>query len=191
MPELFSPLRWSAEVPRFSRLREGGPGRAGPLFGVALVLAGLLVFGAVQTARGIDGPGPATVLVAVLGLATLGVWVGIKAGVRDLRVVFVIGPQGVRVRPSRRRARLDRRMGPVMRGVFLLTLKGGQWVAWTPALRWRGIRAAEFLPERGEILLRGAPWDIRLICPPARYDEIAALVRARLPDADGAEPAAA
>lgn len=185
MPELFSPLRWSAEVPRFSRLREGGPGRAGPLIGAALVLAMLLVFGAVQTARGVDGPGPGTVLVAVLGLATLAVWVGIKAGLRDRRVVFVVGPQGVRVRPSRAQ------QGRLMRGMSLLTWTGGQWAVFAPALRWRGIRAAEFLPERGEILLRGAPWDIRLICPTARYDEIASLVRARLPDAGGAEPAAA
>jgi hypothetical protein len=184
-------MRWSGEVARFSRLREGGPGRAGPLIGVGLGLTGLLVLGMAQTGQGIDGPGPATVLVAVLGLGTLALWVAIKAGLRDRRVVFVIGPEGVRIRPSRAQARLDRRLGGLMRLVFLLTWKSGQWAAWAPTLRWRGIRAAEFLPERGEILLRGAPWDIRLVCPPERYQEIAARVWERLPAPARPEPAPA
>lgn len=176
------PLRWSGRLPLLARAREGGPGRPLTLalhLGFALWLIG--AGRARIEAAGIDGAGPAMLLVGVLWLGALLLWLLVKLVLRPRDAVFEIGADAVRLLPSPAQARLDRRMRFWVHLAFLISWKGGQWGEFAPLLRWRDLRAVRFEPTLGEIVLTGGAWDIRLVCPPGRYDEIAALVWARLP----------
>ena len=178
------PLRWAARLPLMARAREGGPGR--PLT-LALHLSGalgLLWAGQARMAAwGIDNAGPAMLLLAALWLGALALWLLIKLVLRPRNALFEVDTEAVRIHPVPAQARLDRRVRFWVQLAFLISWKGGQWGDFAPHLRWRDLRAVRFEPRHGEILLRGGPWDIRLICPPGRYDAIAAQVMALAPAA--------
>ncbi len=176
------PLRWQGRLARFAPAREGGPGRALTL---ALHLAGglgLLWAGQGRmTGAGIDSAGPAMMLLAVLWLGALALWLLIKLALRPRDALFEIDEKGVRIRPAPVQARLDRRVRFWVHLAFLISWKGGQWADFAPDLPWRAVRSVRLEPGRGDILLRGGGWDIRLTCPPGRFDAIAARVMAMVP----------
>ncbi len=160
-----SRLSWSGRVSRFARLREGGPGRPVWLLGMTAAVAGLGLWGRfMMETQGMSSPGPALILLSFLWLGFLLIWTLIKAGLRDRQVIFSISPKGVSVEPSERQKQLDRRIGLLIRLVFLSTLKGGQWAAWQPFTSWKEVKKAEVNQTKKEILIRGGPWDIRLAC---------------------------
>jgi len=180
-------LRWTQPLPRFAPLREGGPGRPATLVALALALAALARFGAQQTrVQGIDGAGPAALLLAAVGFGTLALWLLVKAVLRPLSAEVHVDARGVRLRPEGAQRRLDRAMQGLMRLAFLFSWKGGQWAAFAPQIGWREVTEIRHWPRRREYLLRGGPWDIRLRCPPEAEGKLRGLLRTALPP--GAPP---
>ncbi len=162
-------LRWKGEVERFSAVREGGPGRPQTLF--ALLLAGglLVAAGVWYIGKSPDGSGPVMILLGAWALLSLAFWVLVKAGLRSTQVTFVIDRRGVHIRPSTAQRKLDRRMRGLMLLVFWLSLKGGQWAAWSPMTAWRVIRF--MVPPKGyRLLFIACLWlaNRRRFEPPAR-----------------------
>ena len=173
-------LRWRQRAARFAPLREGGPGRLPGLILTALLLLGLLRWGQGRiAAAGIDGAGPAAVLLSVLGLGTLALWLLVKAVLRPVEAELRLDDKGVRLIVPEAQRRLDARMQFWAQLAFLISWKGGQWGRYEPVLRWSELREIRHWPKRREYLLRGGAWDIRLICPP----ELAEAVAMRLRDA--------
>lgn len=173
-------LAWSGVVPRFSRLREGGPGRPATLLVAAALLAALVWQGYRLTDRdGIGGFGPALSLVSVLLLLGLGVWLVIKALLRSREVRFVLSEDGISIRPSQRQVRLDRNMRILAHLSFLVAWSGGQWTAWRPFVRWRDVRAVRYLDAERQILVTGGAWDIRLQCPADIHLQAVGIIRSR------------
>ena len=177
-------LSWSGTLRRFSRMREGGPGRPVSLAVTTLLALGLGYWGIdLLEKRGIDSFGPAMVFISVFWLLFLILWVLIKAGLRDNRVHFYISKRGVGIIPSSDQKKLDRKIGIITRIVFLLTFKGGQWSAWQPFTPWKSVRRVEIDHEALEILIHGGNWDIRLPCSrdifPKAYNIIQELVPPR------------
>ena len=173
-------LAWPGVVPRFSRLREGGPGRPVTL----LVVAALVIALGYQGFRlldqtGIDGSGPAMMFISVFLLAGLGVWVLIKAGLRGREVRFVLSEGGVEVQPSKRQQDLDRRMRTLALLSFFLTWKGGQWAAWKPYIRWIDVREVRFNNAGREIVVLGPAWNIRLQCTAENFEQAVEIIRSR------------
>jgi hypothetical protein len=164
---------WRGEVPRFARLREGGPGRPAWLLGMAVAAVGLGLWGrTMMEGQGMNSPGPALVLLSLLWLVFLVIWMLIKAGLRDTQVVFCLSDKGVGIEPSESQKQLDRRIGVLTRLVFFSTLKGGQWAAWYPFTPWKDVKKMDIHPEKQEILIRGGPWDVRLICTEENFSRV-------------------
>ena len=171
--EAQSRLSWSGKVPRFARLREGGPGRPVWLLGMTVAAVGLGLWGrSIMEGQGMNSPGPALILLSLLWLVFLLVWILIKAGLRDTQVTFYISEQGVGIQPSERQKQLDRRIGVLTRLVFLSTLKGGQWAAWQPFAPWKDVKRIDVSRDKKELLVRGDPWDIRLACTEENFSSV-------------------
>ena len=181
-------LRWTQAAPRFAPLREGGPGRWPALLLLGIGLAALARWGQARiAAEGIDGAGPAAVLLAVLGLLTLALWLLVKAVLRPLQAEAVVDARGVRLVVPRAQRGLDNTMRVLTHIAFLLSWKGGQWASFAPELRWSELREIRHIPERGEYLLRGGAWDIRLRCPPELREPLRARIQTALATG-GAKP---
>lgn len=179
-----SQLSWSGKVPRFARLREGGPGRPVYLLGMTAAAAGLGLWGrSMMEGQGMNSPGPALILLSFMWLGFLLVWLMIKAGLRDRQVTYSISPKGVSVEPSERQKQLDRRIGVLTRLVFLGTLKGGQWAGWQPFAPWKEVRRIDVNRENKDILVRGGPWDIRLACTEDNFSQVLDILRQYRPQA--------
>jgi len=179
-----SRFSWKGEVPRFARLREGGPGRPAWLLGMAAAAVGLGLWGrSMMDALGMNNPGPALILLSLLWLVSLLVWILIKAGLRDTQVTFYISKQGVGIQPSESQKQLDRRMRVLIRLVFLSTLKGGQWAAWRPFTPWKEVKKIGVHQEKKDILIRGGPWDVRLICTEENFTRVLDMLRQYRPQA--------
>lgn len=165
-------LRWKGEVERFSAVREGGPGRPQTLF--ALLLAGglLVAAGVWYIGKSPDGSGPVMILLGAWALLSLAFWVLVKAGLRSTQVTFVIDRRGVHIRPSTAQRKLDRRMRGLMLLVFWLSLKGGQWAAWSPMTAWRDVKEIRVNRLCGDVLVTGGAWHLRLMCKPHHLDEV-------------------
>ena len=177
-------ISWSGKVSRLTRLREGGPGRPAWLLGLAAAAAGLGLWGrSMLEAQGMNSPGPAFILLSLLWLVFLLVWVLIKAGLRDTQVTFCISDKGVGIEPSESQKQLDRRIGVLTRLVFFSTLKGGQWAAWHPFTPWNQVNKIDVNQEKGEILIRGGPWDVRLICREENFARVLDMLRQNRPQA--------
>jgi len=174
-------LQWPGRLPRFSRALEGGPGTPRTLTVMAVLAAAMVWQGARMVDRsGIDGAGPALVLIGGAWLLFLLVWVLIKAGLRDPSVVFYVTEQGAGILPSARQRSTDQGVGFLMWLVFLLTFKGGQWSAWRPFTRWKEVRRVEANDLTRQVLISGGAWDVRLICEPDNYDVVKSLIRDRV-----------
>jgi hypothetical protein len=174
-------LQWPGRLPRFSRMLEGGPGRPRTL----IVMAGLAMMIVWQGMRmidrsGIDGAGPALMLLGAAWLLFLLVWVLIKAVLRDPSVIFYITEQGVGILPSVRQRSTDEGLSLLMRLVFLLTFRGGQWSAWKPFTTWKEARRVETNDVTRHTLISGGIWDIRLICETDHYEAVKVLIRDRI-----------
>ena len=179
-----SRFSWKGKVPRFSRLREGGPGRPVWLLGMAAAAAGLGLLGrSMMDAQGMNSPGPALILLSLLWLVFLLVWVLIKSGLRDRQVIFYISKQGVGIKPSESQKQLDRRIGALTRLIFLSTLKGGQWAAWQPFTPWREVKKIDLNQAKREILVGGGPWDVRLACTEKNFPSVLDMLRQYRPHA--------
>ncbi len=174
-------LQWPGKLSRFSRALEGGPGTLRTLI-VMAVLATAMVWQGIRMVdrSGIDGAGPALVLLGGAWLLFLLVWVLIKAGLRDLSVVFYVAEQGAGIMPSARQRSTDQGVGCLMWLVFLVTFKGGQWSAWHPFTRWKEVRRVETNDLTRHVLISGGAWDVRLICETDNYDAVKTLIRERL-----------
>lgn len=182
-------LRWTQPLARFAPLREGGPGRPATLVVLALALAALARFGAVRTQeQGIDGAGPAALLLAAVGFGALALWLLVKAVLRPLSAEVEVDARGVRLRPQAGQRRLDRAMQGLVRLAFLVSWKGGQWAGFAPQVGWREVTEVRYWPRRRAYLLRGGPWDIRLHCPPEVEGKLRGLLLTAL--SPGARPAA-
>jgi hypothetical protein len=173
-------VTWPGILPRFSAMREGGPGRPATLVVMAAMALGLCLTGIALTDAGSNG-GPPLLLFGLFWLAFLVFWILIKAGPRGRDVTFVLDHRGVAVRPSRQQAELDRRMAAVVRLVFLLTLKGGQWAAWKPFTPWKAISRLEINGWERQIVVRGGPWTIRLLCTQDNFEPVLDIFRERTP----------
>jgi len=175
-------LSWSGTLLRFSRVREGGPGRPISLAVTTLLALGMGYWGIdLLEKRGIDSFGPVMVFISVFCLLFLILWVLIKAGLRDNRVHFYISKRGVGIIPSSGQKKLDRNIGIISRIVFLLTFKGGQWSAWQPFTPWKSIRRAAIDHQTLEIILYGGNWDIRLHCNKENFSEAWSIIEKMLP----------
>ncbi len=179
-----SRFSWKGKVPRFSRLREGGPGRPIWLLGMAAAAAGLGLLGrSMMDAQGMNSPGPVLILLSLLWLVFLLVWVLIKSGLRDRQVTFYISKPGVGIQPSESQKQLDRRIGVLTRLIFLSTLKGGQWSAWQPFTPWKEVKKIDVNQAKREILVRGGPWDVRLACTEKNFPSVLDMLRQYRPHA--------
>lgn len=130
-----------------------------------------------------SSPGPALILLSFLWLGFLLIWTLIKAGLRDRQVIFSISPKGVSVEPSERQKQLDRRIGLLIRLVFLSTLKGGQWAAWQPFTPWKEVKLIDVSQEKQEVLIRGGPWDVCLTCTEENFAQVLDILREYRPQA--------
>jgi len=174
-------LQWPGRLPRFSRALEGGPGSPRTLTVMAVLAAAIAWQGARMVDRsGIDGAGPALVLLGGAWLLFLLVWVLIKAGLRDPAVVFYVTERGAGIMPSARQRSTDQGVGFLMWLVFLITFKGGQWSAWHPFTRWKEVRRVEANDLTRQVLISGGAWDVRLVCEPDNYGAVKTLLRERL-----------
>lgn len=173
-------LRWQGQVPRFSRLREGGPGRPASLallvvFGLVLLVIGKRV----MEAEGISSAGPAAMLFGVCVLGFVVLWVFVKAVLRSREVTFVVDARGVAIRPSAQQRKLDKRLFWLSMFVFWATWRGAVWTAWAPVTRWKEVRRVEYDDAARQILVRGGAWDIRLMCTAENYAGVRELIEAR------------
>lgn len=178
-------LRWTGTVPAFSRFREGGPGR--PITLALAALACLLLLGsgiARSASAGVDGGGPALILIGVWLLLSLAFWILLKAGLRKRSVTFVVDDKGAAVKPSAGQRALDRRMQTLTRVAFWLSLKGGQWATWAPFVRWADVKRIDIKHNEREILLRGGAWDVRLVCTAENFDDVRAVIKRLAPSVD-------
>lgn len=173
-----SPLRWKGEVPRFSRFREGGPGRPLSLmiltgFGMLLIMGG----NSLMDSNGMTSSGPALILFGFCVLGFVVIWVFVKTFIRNRDVTFVVDSKGVAIRPSPQQRRQDKRLFWISMFLFWATWRGGIWTPWVPVTRWKDVRRVEYDDEAGEILVRGGDWDIRLVCTPENYEEVREAVK--------------
>ena len=173
-----SPLRWKGEVPRFSRFREGGPGRPLSLmiltgFGMLLIMGG----NSLMDSNGMTSSGPALILFGFCVLGFVVIWVFVKTLIRNRDVTFVVDSKGVAIRPSPQQRRQDKRLFWISMFLFWATWRGGIWTPWVPVTRWKDVRRVEYDDEAGEILVRGGDWDIRLVCTPENYEEVREAVK--------------
>jgi hypothetical protein len=175
-------LKWTGELPRFSSLREGGPGRPASLAVMTAIAVGLFLWGVRLVGRhDMDSAGPALVFVSCAWLLFLAIWALIKAGLRDRRVCFVLGEKGVEIVPSKRQEKVDRRIRWVALITFLFTWKGGQWASWHPLTAWKDVRSVELDEISGQIVVGGGASDIRLICPKPHFDQAKSIILERVP----------
>jgi hypothetical protein len=151
---------------------------------IFLVLAfmALLIMG-IERSTTVNSGGPAMILVGMWLLVTLGFWILIKAGLRNRDVTFVINGKSAEIRPSVRQRKLDRRLQSLMRMVFWLSLKGGQWATWSPCVRWSDVKSIRVEHKNHQILLRGGAWDVRLICTAENFADIQAAIKHLTPRA--------
>ncbi len=173
---------WHGFVPLFAPCREGGPGRPLTLLIWVQAVFVLGIAGShLMEKEGISSPGPAMIFLAFFLGAFLLVWILVKVVLRNRKVTFYLSPGGVGLIPSQAHRRLDRIMAWLTHLAFLLTWKGGRWVAWRPSTRWRSVRRVRINERTHEILIIGGPWDIRLPCPDGSFQRIARLVSQHLP----------
>lgn len=163
-------------------MREGGPGR--PLtLAIIAGIAGAMAYQGVRMVErdGIDGAGPALLLVAIVLILFLALWLLIKAALRSTQVTFVVSEEGVAIQPSQRQKRLDWWTWLVTWSAFLVSWKGGQWSAWQPFTPWKAVRRVAVDERARHIVISGGPWDIRLVCTAENFPHAIELVRARAP----------
>lgn len=159
-------LSWPGTVPRFSPMREGGPGTFFSLTTLFIIGIILVFFGISSTeSDGIGSGGPFLILIAILLFVFLFIWILIKGILRQRDVTFVIHEKGIEIIPSALQSSLDNWMAIISRILFWFTWKGGQWSAWAPCTPWKAIRKIAVNEKRQEILIYGGNWDIRLVCP--------------------------
>lgn len=171
--------RWDGQVPRFSRFREGGPGRPASLAVLSGIGVLLIVMGQRSIeADGISGGGPAMLLFGIVVLGFVALWLLIKAGLRSRDVTFVVDAKGVAIQPSARQRRLDKRLFRLSLLLFWMTWKSAVWSAWAPVTRWKEVRSIAYDDGAREILVRGGAWDIRLVCTEGNYAAVRAAVEA-------------
>jgi len=136
----------------------------------------LLIIGGARSTTA-NGGGPAMILVGTWLLITLGFWILLKAGLRNRDVTFVIDSKKAEIRPSAHQRKLDRRLQSLMRMVFWLSLKGGQWATWSPYVRWSDVKSIRVEHENRQIILRGGAWDVRLICTAENFADIQTAIK--------------
>lgn len=175
-------LRWLGWLPRFSGVREGGPGKPISLSMCLLAVIGMGAWGLRTMDRdGIDSGGPALVLVAATLLAAMFFWFLIKAVLRPLGVTFSVTEKGIEAIPTKQQQDLDRGMRLISLVIFWFTYKGGQWSRWHPVIRWKEVRSVAFDDDKEELLVRGGVWDIRLTGAGDRYGKLCQTVHALAP----------
>jgi len=178
----FEDLRWHGWLPRFSSIREGGPGKPVTLLLWSLITLGMGGWGLRTMDRdGIDSGGPAMILIAVTLLVATLLWLLIKAWLRPLEVTFSVTQNGVEAIPTKRQQHLDRGMRIISLVTFWLTLKGGQWSPWHPTTRWKEIRSVDIDTVHQELLIRGGVWDIRLTGAGDRFDQLCKTIHTQVP----------
>ncbi|TVQ71417.1 MAG: hypothetical protein EA373_04525 [Oceanospirillales bacterium] len=173
-----SPFKWKGEVPRFSRFREGGPGR--PLSLLILAIIGLLLIlggNSLMESKGITSSGPALILFGFCVLGFVMIWVFIKTLLRKRDVTFIVDSKGVAIRPSPQQRKLDKWLFWASMFQFWMTWRGGIWTPWVPVTRWKEVRRVEYDDEAREILVRGGEWDIRLMCTAENYEAVREAVK--------------
>lgn len=168
-----SPLRWKGEVPRFSRFREGGPGRPLSLLIITMVGLMLIVGGnSLMNTNGITSSGPALLMFGFVVLGFVLLWVFVKTVLRNRDVTFVVDSKGVAIRPSPQQRRLDKRLFWLSMFLFWTTWRGGIWTPWVPVTRWKEVRRVEYDDDAHEILVCGGEWNIRLVCTAENYKAV-------------------
>lgn len=181
LPEIET-LRWSGRVPRFARLREGGPGKPSTLAVCFCVVFAIGLRGTrVINQRGIDSIGPPMVFIAAGLACSLCFWLLIKVALRSLEVTFLIDNKGVQIIPSQKQRTLDRHMRILSLVGFWLTLKGGQWSRWHPLTPWKQIRSVEIDEINQEIRIQGGAWDIRLVDIGDQFEAVCRTIRENAP----------
>ncbi len=173
-------LAWEGTLPRFSSMREGGPGRPWALLTLALIGGGLIALGTRRLEEGAPDAGAFIFLGAFL-LLFLAFWLLVKAILRPLEATFVLHHRGIEIVPSPRQRALDRRTRALVQLAFLLTFKGGQWADWTPHTRWKDVRKVIINEQRREICIRGGPWDLRLPCAPDNFERACEILQKHVP----------
>jgi hypothetical protein len=175
-------LTWTGTLPRFSPMTEGGPGKLSSLIfaglsGLLLCAAGIYLTGI----SGVDGPGPAMILLSALLLVFLIFWTIIKEGLAGREVSFTITTRGIEVIPSSKQKNLDKSMRIITQIAFLWTLKGGQWSAFAPYTPWKKIRTVLIDEHTLQIHISGGVWDISLICTDDVFNQAVTLIRENAP----------
>jgi hypothetical protein len=176
------PVRWHGRLSRFSPVREGGPGRRSTLVGWLLANLATLWWGIrLVEQHGIDGIGPAAVVIAAASLLIQITWVLIKAVLRPLAVTFCVDARGVEILPSKEQRSLDRKLRRVSLVVFWLTWRGGQWSEWKPSTPWKQVKRVVVDEIAREVLVQGGPWDIRLLAMEEKFAAVCEAVAQRAP----------
>jgi hypothetical protein len=176
------PLRWQGRLPLFSPVREGGPGRRSTLIGWLLANLGTLWWGIrLVEQQGIDGIGPAAVVIAAASLLIQIIWILIKAVMRPLAVTFCVDARGVEILPTKEQRSLDRQMRRVSLVVFWLTWRGGQWSNWKPSTPWKQVKRVVIDEIAREVLVQGGPWDIRLLNMDDQFTDVCKMIGQNAP----------
>lgn len=169
-------VRWNGRVARFSRMREGGPGKPQTLLLLLVAGAAMLHCGISLTDANTSNAGPPLILLSFFPLLFVPLWVVLKVVLRSTEVTFEVNAKGISLLPSPQQQALDRRMRWLALLVFWATLKGGQWAAWAPFTPWKDVRRIDYDDANHEILVQGGSWDIRLMCADAHYAEVRSVI---------------
>lgn len=164
--ELEIPYFFDVRLKKFSRVMEGGAGRPLTLLIHFICILIMLISGIhLMNGEGISSGGPALIFLSIFWGFTLLFWIIIKAGLRDTNVQINIDSSGVEMLPSTKQKNIDKKLGVFMIIVFVITFKGGQWSSWQSSVKWKKVKKIVIYNANKEILIKGAPWNIRIPCP--------------------------